>query len=483
MKKIFLLNLFAAVLITASVLKAQDTGFVVRPDSRVELLSIVFTLAGNPEYGNSASADYKKDVKEYFGKFSEHEVVLLAREYRKQYGISFDAVMGMALHIEYGKTLKPRIPFTSPSKLEKRWKPETAEKFLASLNKFKADTDFDTFIESHKAFYDSAAARLKNLIVNNVKLAWFDEFFGKRKSGIFILTPGLLTGGGNYGVNFQKPEDNIDELYSIISFPKVDTQGLPVFDPSVASIIIHEFCHSYVNHVVDKHAYSLQHAGETIFPYVSVKMAPQAYTNWKTVMYESLVRAGVNRYLLKHGTLKEAEADVKNNTGRAFYWIDELGKLFEKYEKGRGTYPDLDSFMPEIIQFFNNYAGNIKEKMAPVIKEREEKIKLMKEKGPKLLSSIPANGDMNVDPSINELVLEFDREMGTNSYSFLLGSLPFPSVTGKPEFENGNKTLKLKISLKPNTEYEIWLNRDDTLGFKSSDNIPLYPVQIIFKTK
>lgn len=468
---------------TAAAINAQGPDFMVRPDPRVELMSIVFTLAGNPEYGSSASAVYKKDVKEYFGRFSGHEVVQLAKEYRRLYGISFDAVMSMAVHIELGKEIKPRIPFSSPSKLEKRWKPETAEKFLASLNKFAADADFDTFIKKHAAFYDSAAARLNNLIVKNANLAWFDEFFGKRKTGIFILTPGFLTGGGNYGVNFQKPEENADELYSIISFPKVDSAGLPVFDPSIVSTIIHEFCHSYVNHVVEKHLGELKAAGEKIFPYVAAKMAPQAYSNWPVIIYESVVRASVNRYLIKNGTPEQAQMDINHNKGRAFYWIEELGKIFDKYENERSTFTSLESFMPEIIKFFNSYAANIEEHLAPVIKEREEKIKLMKEKGPKLVSSIPANGDLNVDPALSELVLEFDREIGTNSYSFLLGNRPFPTVTGKPEFENGNKTLKLKIALKPNTEYEIWLNRDETLGFKGTDNIPLYPVQIIFKTK
>lgn len=467
-----------------SLLTAQNINLIVKCDPRVELLSIVFTLAGNNEYGRSASAAYKNDVLTYFGKFKDHEAVKLARENRNKWGVSYDAVMSMAVHIKNTIAVEEKVPFASlPEKFDKRWKLDHAQKFLAALRNFVIDTDFDNFIKSHSEFYKTTAQRLRDLIGKNAHIEWFDSFFGKRPSGLFILVPGYLTGGGNYGVGFKDPKNGIDEMYSITSFPRVDENGIPVFDPSLVSTVIHEFCHSYVNPVVEKNLGKLKDAGEKIYPYVMKKMMDQAYGQWSTMMIESVVRACVNRYLRKNGNENAVSADIKNNIGRGFLWIDDLTRLFNNYESNRKDFAGLEDFFPKIIKFFNDYAKVIKEKVAEQEKEKENKLKEMKEKGPKVLSTVPADGDTNVDPLLNSFTVVFDKEMSNSSYSFCLGTKVFPTVEGSPVFENENKALKLKIKLKPNTEYEIWINKDETLGFKSRDNIPLFPVQVKFKTR
>jgi hypothetical protein len=481
--------LFIAILIVLyssanSAMFAQSTNFIVKSDPRVELLSIVFTLAGNSEYGRSSAVQYKNDVMAYFGKFKDHEAVKLARENRNKWGVSYDAVMSMAVHIKNTITIEEKVPFTSnPEKLDKRWKLENAEKFLAALRNFVIDTDFQQFIKVHSEFYKTTSQRLQDLIAKNAKLEWYDSFFGKRAGGLFILVPGYLTGGGNYGVGFKDPKNGIDEMYSITSISRTDENGIPVFDPGIVSTVIHEFCHSYTNPVVEKNLGKLRDAGEKIFPFVSKKMSEQAYGQWSTMMIESVVRVCVNKYLKKNSSESAVQADIKYNIGRGFIWMDDLSKLFNDYESNRHNYTSLDDFFPKVIKFFNDYSKVIKEKASEIDKEKENKIQGMKEKGPKIISTTPTDGDMNVDPATQYFTANFDRELSPSTYSFCLGTKAYPSVEGNPVFENGNKTVKLKVKLKPNTEYEIWLNKDENLGLKGKDNIPLYPVLIKFKTK
>ena len=68
--------------------QADRPAIEVRVDPRVELMSIVYRLAGNPEYnmGNAASP-YSRAV-------DEHAQLL-----RQRRVISFDAVMSMAVHL------------------------------------------------------------------------------------------------------------------------------------------------------------------------------------------------------------------------------------------------------------------------------------------------------------------------------------------------------------------------------------------------
>ena len=55
----------------------------VEVDPRVELLSLIFRLAGNPEYNTARVASYAEDAEKQFGKFRGQGVVNLAQELRR----------------------------------------------------------------------------------------------------------------------------------------------------------------------------------------------------------------------------------------------------------------------------------------------------------------------------------------------------------------------------------------------------------------
>ena len=55
-------------------------------DPRIELMTIVFRLAGCVEYAYAEVASYAKDVDVHFGKFRDYPVVVRARELRKTRG-------------------------------------------------------------------------------------------------------------------------------------------------------------------------------------------------------------------------------------------------------------------------------------------------------------------------------------------------------------------------------------------------------------
>ncbi len=57
-------------------------------DARVELMSLIFRLAGNREYNqpNSASS-YAREISAHFGRFADHPVVEYARALRRKRGV------------------------------------------------------------------------------------------------------------------------------------------------------------------------------------------------------------------------------------------------------------------------------------------------------------------------------------------------------------------------------------------------------------
>ncbi len=89
-------------------------------DERVELLSIVFRLAGNREYCSKMFPNYVQNIEEYFTPFKYHELIIYTKNKIRAKGINYDAVMSMAISITEDYPFQPLIPFTSKVP-EERW--------------------------------------------------------------------------------------------------------------------------------------------------------------------------------------------------------------------------------------------------------------------------------------------------------------------------------------------------------------------------
>ena len=141
MKKIIMLFLLSSLSFLSFAAGRNDNSNLSLPkiDKRVELLSIVFRLAGNYEYNMDMFKNYVKDIHDYFDKYKDHPLIVFASKLRDTRGVGFDAVMKMAVHINQPPELNPIIPFTSMVP-EPRWGKEDAEKFIELLKQFYIDT-------------------------------------------------------------------------------------------------------------------------------------------------------------------------------------------------------------------------------------------------------------------------------------------------------------------------------------------------------
>jgi hypothetical protein len=321
-------------------------------DPRIELISIIFRLAGNPEYNNCPISTYSKEVDTYFSPFKEHLAVRLAAQLRNTRHISFDAPMSLAVHLTDAYSLKLRSS-SSPAWLaaNTRWQSQDIEPFLTQIRAFEKASHFREFINSHQSLYEKPAREGTGTILDSLHPEWFAKFFGYTPDLHYHVIISLLNGPNNYGPKFK--EHNREDIYCIIGTGL--TRDGRVFLPGI-DIVIHEFTHSYTNPIVDRHLRELEPAGKHLFASQSKQMAAQHYGKWQSIMYESLVRASVLRHAQRYSSwsvvlLLRAELRL---TG--FYWVLPLTDLLGEYETQRGKYPDLDAFMPRIADFFNDYA-------------------------------------------------------------------------------------------------------------------------------
>lgn len=342
--------------------KANQSGTSYFPlpkvDRRIELLSIVFRLAGNMEYNDDIFRSYTSDIHAHFDKYNDHELIRFTREIRDKNRIGFDAVMKMAIYLEQPLTLNPIVPFTSDIP-DGRWGEENAIKFLKLLQQFYTDAKCEDFFNAHKELYRISAERYKT-VYESIDLKWFNRYYGTELKGSFNIVPGLGNGGGNYGVKAVLP-DGKEDMYAIMQTSSIDSTNIPIYDVDFnLPTLIHEFNHSYVNDIQKKYEKDLENSGVKLYGIVSEPMRRQAYTDWKTMLNEALVRASVIRYLINHNSdMAVAKKQLMSEYGRGFFWITGLVDCLGEYEKNRDKYTTLESYMPVIINFYNGVASNI----------------------------------------------------------------------------------------------------------------------------
>ena len=439
-------------------------------DLRVELMSIVARLAEYEEYSGSDFKLYVEDVNRHFANYKQHPAIEFARKIRKSNGVGFDAVMKMAVHLDPPPALTPRIPFTTEVP-DQRWGREQAEEFVKLLQQFYKDAGCEAFFQAHASLYRTAEGRFQQ-VLSKVDFGWYKQFYGEVPQGSFNLYIGLLNGGGNYGPKVVHP-DGKEDLYAILGTWQTDKEGLPLYDDKFLSTIIHEYNHSFINHLVYAREAQLRAAGEKVHPPVAESMKRLAYGSWQVMMLESLVRAAVVRYLADHENTPEAFDNAiiaERNIG--FLWMDELVTLLGVYENSRAAYPTFRSFMPLIEGYYTDLAKRI-----------DYKVKRFDDMRPRVIALSPiTNNAEEIDPAVTRLTFTFDRPLEPKRYSINYGQggeehFPIEKVIG---FNESGTSFTVQVKLKPDWQYDFVLTGQ---AFRTRDGYPLQSYTVKFKTK
>ncbi|SDL71781.1 protein of unknown function [Salinimicrobium catena] len=436
-------------------------------DKRIELLSIVFRLAGNSEYSSENFKLYTSRIEEYYAPYEDHALIEFAQELREKHGVGYDAVMSMAIHLD--DSLNPKVAFTETVP-DERWGKENALKFAGLLKRFYSETDSERFFTENQKLYKEISNRFLP-VYEHLDLGWYKKFYGKEPNEKFgiVIAPG--NGGGNYGRSVDLPNGE-REVYAIMGTWKTDTTGMAAYTlESHFPTLLHEFNHSFVNYLLNNDPAPFRKNGEIIYETVKEKMRRGGYGNWQTVLNEALVRAAVIQYMKDHGYAEEEiQKEITEQLNRGFIWIRELVTELEKYDRQRQKYPTLESYYPQLAKAYDHWAGNI-DSWAEAADREKARFQSLGEF---------RNGDTAVDPALASISIHFDKP-------FAGADFIRPGEDGKefPDFRNmeyseDRKTVILDWVLKEDTEYQFILIG---LSPQTSAESPNQDVEINFKTK
>ena len=415
-------------------------------DLRVELLSIVFRLAGNQEYNSDVNTKYVEKIHVHFDKFKNHPLIQYAQQLRDSGKIGYDAVAAMAIHLTQVPDLKPIVSFSQATP-EKRWNQAAAAKFALLLKQFYKDADCKTFFASSANDYKIAESRFLELF-KKLDVNWYFKFFGKAPNEEFNIIIGLGNGGNNFGPQIDL-ENGRRRVYAIIGAGSFDSTGVPIFKAEYyLSTLVHEFNHSFVNYLTDKYETALSPSGELLYAKEGVKMRRQAYSNWKTMSSEALVRACVIKYLASYERdTSVAEKEMNQELGRGFVWMRALVQMLGQYEEKRVSFPTLESFMPKVIQFYDTLAPNVNNYEDYFVKQCARIIDIK----PKI-DSVTL-----VSPKTTEIIFDFDKRLDGKRYFFgpTQKGLEYYPKSPVFSFTNDSRTIVMHVKLTPDREYEI----------------------------
>lgn len=320
----------------------------------VELIGLVFRLAGAPEYSECAVESVANSADNYFAAFKEHEAVELAKRYRKT-SFGYDAITGYGIQLvfnEEGRLIFDKDYLEGSNSSFDRWSYNQKYKMLAALNDFYVVSNFLEWFHSLQAEKEMALAAFK--ANTNLDYEWFDTFYGKKNKLATRIILSFMIGFHNNGVSMKR-SDGAHLLSPVIG--SFYTYGQGIYFGGNDALLVHEFSHPYCNPLIDANWDSMKSKAEAVYSKVADKMTSQAYGRPQTMMYETLVRACTIRYLISHHglTANQIEAQIHNEEVRGFVMVRTLVKTLEKREEQADKYSTLASFMPEVIKAINNF--------------------------------------------------------------------------------------------------------------------------------
>ena len=412
-------------------------------DECVDLMSAVWRLSGSREYNMCKVPKYAQDFDSVFVQFKEHKVVQLARQYKQESGISYDAVASYGLHLNVNAdgdvVLDDNYKEGGDVSFD-RWSEQQKKDFLEPLNDFYHSAKFHDWYMSRQDLYVQVKDAFAS-INQNVDYNWFSDYFGPQNNSQFRIVLSLLVGPQNYGCSAQMKDGSI-VLSPVIGCCQLDKDEKVFFDAnSVLPIVIHEFCHHYCNPLNSQFWSLMEQQAEKVFMEKREQLKKSAYGSALTMMNETFVRSSVIRYMKKHYP-QMAETDlVKEEEKQGFILTQTLCDALVQYEQKRSDYATMSDFMPVLAKAINDFDFK---------RYKKEQEKLAKLNASYMVNI--KNGETDVPSGDFTLVIKFSKPMREGiALHFSSTGADFPTFKGYKWSDD--KTLKVDFFLEPSHKY------------------------------
>lgn len=321
-------------------------GVRVAVDPRIELMAVVQLLAGYPVL-TSLEMPYRTDARAYFEGLAADSAVV-AFDSMSSAGFAFDAVpkafmaMSDLPELALGEDLPAEVVARAGGS-------EALARFTHLLRRFVAESDFGSFYRAHLGTYQLLVDSTRSAAASAV--TQLEAYTGAELSDARVVVSPLLHDGG-FAMIGGHPKAQV------FIGPVAVTNGYPDFGAydRLGPLIWHEFAHTIVNPLTHR-ARAAVDSLEVTDEIFRTAMRRQAYTDWETIVNESIIRAIEVRLSTR---VLGAEAGARAEAlqvKRGFIHVPPLAALLKEYEEDRDAFPTLSSFYPTLLDAFRSAPG------------------------------------------------------------------------------------------------------------------------------
>ena len=283
-------------------------------DKRVELISVIFRLAGHDELNVSKFA-YQKELDTTFASYKNHPAVTYAASKLSHIGPGY--VLAFALHIKPDMSGLISDLSGLVGVFGDKWTSQTITEFFPLVLDFYKDTKFNDFYKSKESFYLSESklfAEDKRVI--NLDKKWFlpwAERFDVATKYDFVVSPSISV--ANHAVRVA------DVNYAVMS-SNIDASLLP------SGFLVHEYVHSFGDgigimwYMENARVREIAEAANNPF-----------YPDPMDVAIEYMVRSYTILYFADRGDTEAISILMKIDKSLGFAEIEEVYGLVRKFEK------------------------------------------------------------------------------------------------------------------------------------------------------
>ena len=228
---------------------------------------------------------------------------------------------------------------------------DNLEQYRKSIKQFAETSNFEAFWNSKIPFYnqilDMTIANMNEVDLVKTLVEYYNE--SQESYNIIIIPSGI----GGYGPKITGT-DGKENLYALISTDGIK-DGIPYISTSeLIGFVWHEFGHSFVNPLTDKHADKVTSINKLFEPIKDV-MSKQAYGQWYFCLNEHIVRAVVVRLHELHIDSRTSKARLSYELGRRFIYIEPLLERLKDFERQRDeTNITFSDFYPELLNMLDS---------------------------------------------------------------------------------------------------------------------------------
>ncbi|WP_324734813.1 DUF4932 domain-containing protein [Thermococcus sp. SY098] len=317
----------------------------VEVDLRVELVEIIFyftdweKMRGFPT-GYEQGYQYLEDISNYFSNYKFHRAVKLAQKAFES-GMGYDAIPYFALFLDK-ETFEKAKPWDDYIISRVGGNVTLLNELAEAVKDFAEESNFWEFYERHKHLYERTInSYLSSVNLENITKTE-EEFFGENVKEWHVVLQ-FAQWGNSYGAHFETPDGKI--VYGLLGVCGITYNNTPEF----CDALVHEFAHSFVNPVVEKH-FDLFENYSLLYEPVWLKMEKMGYSNWKVMLDETFVRAFEAYYI--HMTKGDfyARRFLAQQRALGFYFIHDIYDAYLRYSENRDRYKTFEDFMTELVE-------------------------------------------------------------------------------------------------------------------------------------